>query len=73
MELGGTGSIPISASEGSSYILMLLKNWQTTTKDGGKTFRIVVVWSQYQVRTSYFIFQHTDTNLDYIMAEFVPL
>ena len=66
IKLGGAGFVPIWASTGSGYILHLLKNWQTPTEDVGKTFCLVVAWSQYQAGTSYFIFQTTDTNLDFV-------
>ena len=63
IELGGAGFIPIRASAGSGYILHLLKNWRTPTEDVGKTFRLVVAWSQYQAGTSYSIFHTTQIRL----------
>ena len=66
IELGGTGFVPIRAFTGFGYIIHLLKNWQTPTEDVGKTFRIVVAWSQYQTGTPYSIFQMAATNLDFI-------
>lgn len=66
IELEGAGFDPICASAGSGCILHLLKNWQTPTEDIGKTFRIVVAWTQYQAGPSYPIFQCMNTNLDYV-------
>ena len=66
IKLGCAGFVPIWASSASGYILHFIKNWQTPTEYVGKNFRIVLAWSQYQVGTSYSIFQTRDTTLDFV-------
>lgn len=71
-QLTGAGFVPLYVSQGTGFIMHLLKSWKTPHQQIGQVLQAMIAWTQYQAGIKESIFVDTNTPIEFVDGHFCP-